>query len=94
MKEIREVTEEMKKEAKRLENEMRERIAGYIVGAFGLVAGLAWNDAIKSLIEYFFPLKQNSVAAKFIYALSITLVLVLVTVYIVRFFKREKEKGE
>ena len=82
------IGEEVKEEASRLEREMRERIAGYLVGAFGLVAGLAWNDAIKSLIEYLFPLKQNSVAAKFAYAIAITFVLVVVTMYIVRIFKK------
>ena len=38
-------------EDKRIRDLVRERTMGYIVGALGLVAGLAWNDAIKSLIE-------------------------------------------
>ncbi len=27
----------------------KNQTMGYLIGAFGLVAGLAWNDAIKSL---------------------------------------------
>ena len=74
--------ERIKKEGAQLKEEMRNKFKGYIVAAFGLVAGLAWNEAIKSLIEYFFPLNKNSIWAKFIYAIVITFVLVLVTIYI------------
>ena len=34
-----------------LKSGMREKALTYIGGAFGLVAGLAWNDAIKELIQ-------------------------------------------
>lgn len=64
--------------------EVRERIAAYIAGAFGLTAVLAWNDAIKSLIEYVSPLSPNTLLMKFIYALVLTVVVGYVTVYIVR----------
>jgi len=33
---------------------VKQKIVTYVIAGFGLVAGLAWNDAIKSLIEYFF----------------------------------------
>ncbi|MBI2010717.1 MAG: hypothetical protein HYS89_00555 [Candidatus Colwellbacteria bacterium] len=61
-----------------------------MAAALGLVVGLAWNDAIKTLIEYLFPLKQNTIAAKFFYAIIITIVLVLITAYIIR---KPKEKN-
>ncbi|HBH71453.1 MAG TPA: hypothetical protein DDX26_01155 [Candidatus Yonathbacteria bacterium] len=57
----------------------------YIAGGLGIVVGLAWNEAIKSLIDYFYPASgANSISAKFIYAIIITTVVVLVTMYIVR----------
>ena len=59
-------------------------LASRIVAAFGLVAGLAWNEAIKSLIEYFYPASQNNLMAKFVYAVFITLVVVVVSTYLVR----------
>jgi len=79
---------EIARNGQKLELELREKAAGYITAAFGLVAGLAWNDAIKSLIEYWFPLDKNSIAAKFIYAVLITVVLVIVSSYLIRMFKR------
>lgn len=74
---------------------MRNKLTGYIVAAFGLVAGLAWNEAIKSLIEYIFPLNKNYIWAKFLYAIILTIILVIVTVYVSRLLsKKEKEEEE
>ena len=73
-----------KEESAGIEKEIRSRTIGYIVTSFGLVAGLAWNEAIKSLIEYFFPLGQNTLLAKFLYALLITLLIVVLSVYLLR----------
>jgi C4-dicarboxylate transporter len=67
-----------------LTGEIRERLVGYIVGALGLVAGLAWNDAIKSTIEYFYKVDGGGIAIKFIYALLITLLIVVVSFYVVK----------
>lgn len=77
-------------EGKRLSREVRRQSFVYILTAFGLVAGLAWNDAIKSLIEYFFPLSTNTLFAKFVYAVLITLFVVFVTVY----FGKSENKTE
>ncbi|MEK7090715.1 MAG: DUF5654 family protein [Patescibacteria group bacterium] len=73
-----------------LRKEIREKIFTYLTAAFGLVAGLAWNDAVKALIEYLFPLNQDSVLAKLIYAVLVTVILVLVTVYLLKFLRKEE----
>ena len=49
-----------------------------LVTAFGLVAALAWNEAVKSLIENFFPKGQNTLSL-FIYALLVTVIAVIVS---------------
>ena len=72
----------------KLQQEFRERISGYIIGAFGLVASLAWNDAITSLIEKVFPFGKDTVIAKFVYALVMTIILVIIAVYLVKLLKR------
>lgn len=76
-------------ESEELRKEVRKRTATYITAALGLVVGLAWNEAIKSVIEYLFPFGQNTMAAKLIYAASMTMILVLATAYI---FKEQKEE--
>ena len=67
-----------------LVGEVRERTLGYLTAAFGLVAGLAWNEAIKALIEAVYPASRDSVTAKFLYALIVTAVVVAVTLYVFR----------
>lgn len=75
----------LKTEGNRIKNEVRERVATYIIGGLGVVVGLAWNEAIKGAIEYFYPLAgANSIFAKFLYATILTIVVVLVTIYVVR----------
>ncbi len=71
-----------KKERKSLHKRVRTQTAGYIIGAFGLIAGLAWNDAVRSLIEYWVPLSANTMMLKFVYAIVITLLVVLVSNYL------------
>jgi predicted small integral membrane protein len=89
---MEEKVEKLKNSSQKLKQEVNQRIIGYITAAFGLVAGLTWNDAIKSLIEYWFPMDKGSLWAKFVYAFFLTLILVIVTVYLVRFFNREENK--
>ncbi|MEK7541530.1 MAG: DUF5654 family protein [Patescibacteria group bacterium] len=82
----------MKQSDDDLRGELRERTMGYIIAAFGVVAGLAWNDAVKAMIEYAYPLPQNSILAKIIYALIITFAVVLVTAYLARLLRIGVEK--
>jgi hypothetical protein len=84
----------LKEELKSVKHEVRNKTVGYIVTALGLVAGLAWNDAIKSLIEYYFPLTDQNVWAKVIYAAILTLIIVFISVYLVRIMKKQEDKKE
>ena len=84
--------EKLNHEKDRIKKEAQKQVLTYITAAFGLVAGLAWNEAIKALIEYLFPLGQNTLWAKFLYAIIITFVVVIVSIYLMRLFKEEKEE--
>jgi FtsH-binding integral membrane protein len=70
---------------------VRERTVGYIAAGLGVVAGLAWNDAIVAFIEQVFPFEGNTVVAKFVYAVLITIVVVVLTTYLMRLFKKQEE---
>ena len=73
-----------------LRKEIKKQIATYILAGLGLVTGLAWNDAIKGLIEKYFPLASGGgVVAKFLYAVVITTVVVVISLYV---FKSDEEK--
>ncbi len=92
---IKKISEEsigkIKHEGGEIKKELQQRMIGYIVGALGLVAGLAWNDAIKSLIEYLFPLSKNTLLAKFIYAVLMTFIIGIIASYLIRFFGKKEE---
>jgi hypothetical protein len=88
------IREKIKKERAMVALEMRKKIVTYITAGFGLVTGLAWNDAIKSLIEYFFPVGENTMLAKFIYAALLTLMVAIITIYLSRILLREEEIAE
>jgi hypothetical protein len=80
------------KESRSVKQEVRNKIVTYITTAIGLIAGLAWNDAIRELIENLFPVSKNTILAKILYALIITILLAIVSVYLARFSSREEKK--
>lgn len=85
--------EKIKEKSGELRREINKKVASYITAGLGLVAGLAWNEAIKSLIDYIFPPSEgNGLMAKFIYALVITVVVVIVSLYLARILSQEKKK--
>lgn len=72
-----------------LKHEIRVQTVGYILAGFGLVAGLAWNEAIKSFIDEFIKIPGNTLIAKFLYAALITLITVLIATYLGNLAKKE-----
>lgn len=86
--------QKIKEEGKKLEKEVKQRTVGYILAALGFVAGLAWNDAVKGLIDYVFPLSKDSLLAKFTYAAVLTVLLVAVTIYLLRWVGEKDETGQ
>jgi hypothetical protein len=91
---MKQISNRIKERSREFKQEVRERTLGYIIASFGLVAGLAWNEAIKALIEAFFPLQKDTLKAKFVYAIIITLIVVFVSLYFTKFFKDKKEETE
>ncbi len=68
----------MEDDKKGLRSEIRAQSFGYILTALGLVAGLAWNEAITALIKTIFPL-GGGLFPKFIYAIIVTIVVIVVS---------------
>jgi hypothetical protein len=76
---------------KKLKLEILEKMSGLMVAGFGLVAALAWNEAITKLFEVIFG-KQSNLIAMFVYAILITVIVVVVTMKISKAV--DKVKGE
>ena len=79
-------------EKNRVERDLRKITAGYIIAAFGFVAGLAWRDLSIALVEYLFPMSKDTILAKFIYAIMISIALAFASIYVLRFIGQTKKK--
>ena len=68
------------KEAKdKLRKELFKTMVQLATAGFGLVAALAWNEAIQSTIREIVPLGGSNIISKLIYALIVTIIAVSVT---------------
>lgn len=75
-----------------VKRELKEKTITLILGGFGLAAALAWNEAIKTLFETLFP-KKSELVGKFIYAIIVTFIVVLVSLQF-RKITKTSEKEE
>lgn len=82
---------EQNQKKKSLKLEILEKLASLITAGFGLVAALAWNEVIKEFFATVFP-KPNVLLGKFIYAIVLTIIIVIVTVKLGDIIGKIKEK--
>ena len=61
--------------------EVIEKMAALATAAFGLVAALAWNDAIQAIFRKIFG-TADSISAMVTYALIVTIIAVVITLQI------------
>ena len=74
---------DVKAEAANLHKATRAQITTLIISAFGLVAALAWNTAIQGIFVLVFG-PASSIGAMLSYAILVTVIAVIVTVYLSR----------
>lgn len=64
--------------------EVAAQLLGLATSALGLVAALAWNDAVQAAFQEYFPAAKKGITAKFTYAVLVSLLIVLVTINLTR----------
>lgn len=73
-----------------------EKFAALITAAFGLIAALAWNDAIKALFkgpcgtEGAGALCSLSAGGPWVYAIAVTILAVIATIWIAKVAEKAK----
>jgi len=77
------------KEDQEMKAEILDKIATLLTVAFGLVAALAWNGAIMAIFLAIFGTAEN-ITAMLVYAVVVTIIAVLVTIWLARVAKRAK----
>jgi hypothetical protein len=83
------IVEHFKKEVKETKKVFKEKMVTFILAGFGLVASLAWNEAIKSLVDTLLPQKTSALIGKFVYAILITFIVVLLSRYLEKISTKE-----
>jgi uncharacterized membrane protein YidH (DUF202 family) len=76
----------VKRNVNAMGSEIRKQITALVTAAFGFVAALSWNDAIKSMIAAFIP-AQNAWPYLVLNACVVTVIAVLAIVLISRYMK-------
>jgi len=74
-----------------MKKEVIEKLAALVTAAFGLVAALAWNEAIKSLFAEGGPLNFLAVGGVWVYAVIVTILAVFITIWIGKVADKNKE---
>lgn len=72
--------------------ELLDKLGALVTAAFGLVAALAWNEAIQSFFREFFG-PQDTLMPKVIYAVIVTVIAVVFTFFIARAVMHAKERS-
>ena len=79
-----------------MKKEVLEKITSLILAAFGLVAALAWNDAIRTLFigpcgnEDAGILCSFSSGGPWVYAIIVTILAVFITFWIAKFSEKKE----
>jgi len=81
----------IKQKEQAIKKEIREKTIGYILAALGLVAGLAWNEAIKGMINVIFPNSNNGLFIKLLYAIIVTIIVVIISMYLGSLIRAKEE---
>jgi hypothetical protein len=76
-----------------MSREVIEKTLQLATAAFGLVAALAWNDAIQTLFAQIFG-EAADLTAKFFYAILITVIVVFATIRLARIQERVVQQEE
>ncbi len=76
-----------------LRMQIMETIAALMTAAFGLIAALAWNEAIKELIAQFFT-AGDALMGLFVYAILVTIIAVIAGLLIARSLAKLKAMEE
>ncbi len=78
---------------KSLREEILDKMGALVTAAFGLVAALAWNEAIKAIFKEVFG-TQETLIPMIIYASVVTVIAVVITLIIAKGISKAKRQSK
>ena len=91
MVDVNNMADEEKEEKTTLKTEVLDKISALVTAAFGLVAALAWNDAIKTIFKEIFG-DESTIGPMLLYAIIVTIIAVILTIIVARAVANAKNK--
>ena len=82
---------------KKLKQELLKQMVTLSTAGFGLVAALAWNEAIQAFVKEYidqYISVGSGIISRFIYAIIITAIAVLVTYQLTKIAGSEEDKAD
>ena len=73
--------------------EVLSKMTALATAAFGIAAAFAWNSAIQAVFDVYYPAAKDSIAAKVMYAMVLTAVAVLVTMWLGGLAEKKAKKA-
>jgi hypothetical protein len=73
-----------------MKSEVIEKITVLLIGAFGFVAALAWNDTVKAIFTAVYG-TASTITGMIIYAVIVTIVAVIVTLKLGQLAEKAKK---
>lgn len=73
-----------------MQKEVIEKVAALVTAAFGLIAALAWNEAIQGLFRPGAPVGFLAGSGPWAYAIIVTIIAVIATIWIGRAAEKTK----
>ena len=80
-----------KKELNKLRIAFVEKMTILVISAFGLVAALAWDEALKGIFKYFIK-DMTDLGQKIAYAITITVLAVVASILLSKLFLRNSDQ--
>ncbi len=74
-----------------MKSEVLEKLAALITAAFGLVAALAWNGAIKAIFAKVFG-DSEGITQMLVYAVLVTIIAIFATIWIAKSAAKSKKE--
>lgn len=81
---------------RKLRQELLKQMVTLSTAGFGLVAALAWNEAIQTFVQEYidrYVSIGSGIISRFIYAIVITIIAVFVTYHLTKISGEEDEKN-
>jgi hypothetical protein len=75
-----------------MKKEIIDKLAALVTAAFGLIAALAWNGAIKAVFLKVFG-EAEGLGPMLVYAVVVTLIAVIVTLWIAKAAEKAKKEN-